>query len=62
MLSLTAIDIIITSKENSQTFLKITAILSLLSRVLQILIIEVKLKGLYIFYTLKDTSKEEFCI
>jgi len=52
--------LIITSEKNNQTFCMITAILLLLSKVLQILMIEVKCKGLYIFYALKNTSKAEF--
>jgi len=55
------IGFIITSEKINQTFRMITAIFSLLSKVLQILVFEVKCKGLYIFFTLKDTSKEEFC-
>jgi len=52
------IGLIITSKKNNQTFRKsITAILLLLSKVLQILMIEVKCKGLHIFYALKNTTK-----
>jgi len=44
-----AIGLIITSEKNSQTFFMITAILSLLSKVLQILVIDVEFRGLYIF-------------
>jgi len=55
------IGLTITSEKNYQIFRMITAILLLLSKVLQILMIEVKCKDLYIFYALKNTSKAEFC-
>jgi len=43
------IGLIITYEKNYQTFRMITAILLLFSKVLQILMIEVKYKDLYIF-------------